>query len=229
MIYLHETHEVIGGKMTAFDDALLQQWRPLIEADGDARLLWHWHHTHGTGPSYQAITITAVRDWPAWGKIVEKMNGSADWRPWWQTCWTVRREVVSKLMQPTPWSPVQEIDLSSPRDESADPQLYLHDTGWPYVGKLDDYVAALGSIFYPATRNYRMIRVEACWTTCPGSGRHHEVLLLQKILDWPAFSKLLTEGERPSQPGDWMQEGLKYRDRWESKLLRPVPPPGGTG
>ena len=92
-----------------------------------------------------------------------------------------------------------------------------------YVGKLSEYVAALGSIFYPATRNYRMIRVEACWTTCPGSGRHHEVLLLQKILDWPAFSRLLTEGERPSRPGDWMQEGLNYRDRWESKLLRPVP------
>src|SRR2546425_212804 len=50
MIYLHETHEVIGGQMDAFEHALRAQWVPLIERDGDAKLLWFWHHTHGTGP-----------------------------------------------------------------------------------------------------------------------------------------------------------------------------------
>jgi len=45
-------------------------------------------------------------------------------------------------------------------------------------------------------------------------------VLLQKILDWPRFSHLLTDGEGTSRPGEWMQEGLKHRDRWESKLLR---------
>src|SRR5262249_39178732 len=139
----------------------------------------------------------------------------------WDACWKSRREVTSKLLQPTPWSPVQEVDLGAP-PEGGDGSLYLHDTGWPFVGKLDEYVAALGSVFYPATRNYKMIRVEACWTVCPGTGRHHEVVLLQKVLDWPAYSHMLTDGERPSKPGDWMQEGLKYRDRWESKLLRPA-------
>jgi hypothetical protein len=77
-------------------------------------------------------------------------------------------------------------------------------------------------VFYPATRTYKMIRVEACWTVCPGTGRHHEVVLLQRVLDWPAYSHMLTAGERPARPGDWMIEGLKYRDRWESKLLRPA-------
>ena len=92
----------------------------------------------------------------------------------------------------------------------------------PGLAENDAYVAALGSVFYPQTRTYKMIRVEACWTVCPGTGRHHEVVLLQRVLDWPAYANMLSGGERPTKPGDWMEEGLKYRDRWESKLLRPA-------
>ena len=223
MIYLHETHEVIGGRMEAFEHALREQWVPLIEGDGDAKLLWGWHHTHGTGPSYQSITITAVRDWAAWGRLVERARHDAAWREWYASVWQYRRELVSKLLLPTAWSPVQQIDFATVGMPTHQPgSLYLHDTGWPYTGRLDDYAAALGRVYYPATKQSRMISVEACWTVCPGAGLFHEVVLLQKILDWPAFSHLLTSGERPSRPGDWMQEGLKYRDRWESKLLRPA-------
>lgn len=223
MIFLHETHEIIGGKTAAFESAFRDRWVPLIEAGARAQLLWYWTLTHGTGLSYQAVSITAVRDWETWGEIVASMHSTPEWRRWNDICWGLRREVVSKLLQPTRWSPLQRVDLRSPAvPEDREPSLYLHDTGWPYAGKLDAYVDALGSVFYPATRHYRMISVEACWTVCPGTGHHHEVVLLQKILDWPAFSRLLTEGERPSRPGEWMEEGLKYRDRWESKLLRPT-------
>jgi NIPSNAP protein len=222
MLYLHETHEVIGGKMDEFEHGLREQWMPLIERDGAAKLLWFWHHTHGTGPSYQAISITAVRDWAAWGDLVGRSQRDPAWRAWYAAVWQCRREVTAKLLLPTEWSPLQAVDFTRTAAAAASSSLYLHDTGWPYAGKLDDYSAALGSIFYPATRQSRMISVEACWTVCPGTGRFHEVVLLQKILNWEAFSHLLTSGERPSRPGDWMQEGLKYRDRWESKLLRPA-------
>ena len=193
-----------------------------MEGNGRARLLWFWQLTHGTGLSYQAVSITAVRDWATWGEIVAEMRGAA-WQPWWKTCWTLRREVVSKLLQPTPWSPLQHVDLDAmPTPADPAPALHLQDTGWPYVGMLDAYVDALGNVFFPATRTYKMIRVEACWTVCPGTGRHHEVVLLQRVLDWPAYAQMLSGGERASRPGDWMIEGLKYRDRWESKLLRPA-------
>jgi len=220
MLFLHETHEIIGGKMADFDAALRDVWRPLIEADGKARVLWHWHLTHGTGISYQAVTITALSDWAAWAAIVGRMRDDAGWRRWWELCSNLRRDVVGKFLLPTSWSPLQTVDFSSTIPSDAPPSLYLHDTGWPHSGKLEAYVEALGNVFYPQTRRSRMIQVEACWTTCPGTGRHHEVVLLQRILDWPAFSRLLTEGERVPQPGEWMIEGLKYRDRWESKLLR---------
>src|SRR4029450_5279819 len=85
---------------------------------------------------------------------------------------------------------------------------------------IDDYVDALGSIYYPQVRQSRMISVEACWRTAPGTGRQHEAVLLQKILDWPRFTELLARGEQGAQRGGWMAAGLSYRDRWESKLLR---------
>ena len=222
MLFLHETHEIIGGQTAAFEAAVRDEWQPLIEANGTARLLWFWHLTHGTGLAYQAVSLTAVRDWTAWGELVAAMRGDAAWQRWWNTCWALRREVVSKLLLPTPWSLLQSVDLAAPPPAVEAPSLFLHDTGWPNPGKLDAYVQALGSVFYPQTANYKMIRVEACWTTAPGTGRHHEVLLLQRVLDWPAYAHMLVAGERSAKPGDWMEEGLKYRDRWESKLLRPA-------
>lgn len=223
MLYLHETHQIVGGRMTDFERLLREQWQPLMEGDGSAKLLWFWHHTHGTGPSYQAISITAVRDWPAWGDLVERSRTHPAWREWYGAAGQCRREVTGKLLLPTAWSPLQDVDFAA-TGATADqrPSLYLHDTGWPYPGKLDAYAAALGGIFCPATRKSKMIAVEACWTVCPGTGRFHEVVLLQRILNWQAFSDLLTAGERPVQGGDWMQEGLQYRDQWESKLLRPA-------
>jgi hypothetical protein len=65
-----------------------------------------------------------------------------------------------------------------------------------------------------------MISVVGCWTVAPGTGRQHEVVLLQRIEDWAQFSRLLTAGEQGRQRGGWMEEGLRWRDRWESKLLR---------
>src|SRR4030095_9436417 len=59
MIFLHETHDVAAGKREEFWEAVRTEWRPLVEEDGAARLLWAFELTHGTGVSYQAITITA--------------------------------------------------------------------------------------------------------------------------------------------------------------------------
>ena len=221
MIYVHEVHEVLGGKMEEFGEAVRTLWRPLLEERGDARLLWFWELAHGTGPSYQAVSITAVRDWATWGACLERTATDSRFRDWQRRVWTLRREVTAKILLPTSWSPLQ-IDLAhveTPRSGEA-PALYLHDTGWPFSGMLEDYTAALGSIFYPQTLRAKMISVAACWSVAPGTGKHHEVVLLQKIEDWEQFSRLLTRGEQGAQRGGWMEEGLRYRDRWESKLLR---------
>ena len=77
MLFLHETHEVAGGRMEEFGAFMRDEWRPPVEADGSARLLWCWELTHGTGASYQAITVTGVRDWASWGAIAARMRADA--------------------------------------------------------------------------------------------------------------------------------------------------------
>jgi hypothetical protein len=222
MLFLHEIHEVIAGRMDEFEECLRTLWRPWIEERHEARLCWVWEHTHGTGPSYQVISITAVRDWATWGTLVERSRIDGRAAEWRRRMGEVRRDVVQKLLLPTAWSPLQTVDLAAaPVEQTTDaPGMYLHDTGWPFPGKLDAYASALGTVFHPQVQQSRMISVEACWTVAPGTGRHHEVVLLQKILDWDRFATLLTRGESGQQRGGWMVEGLKYRDRWESKLLR---------
>lgn len=222
MLFLHEIHEVVAGRAEAFEALVQEVWRPWIEERAEARLCWFWEHTHGTGPSYQALSITAVRDWATWGALVERSRTDARFADWRRRVAEVRRDVVQKLLLPTAWSPLQAVDLTAPAPTRAPatPALFLHDTGWPFPGKLEAYADALGTVFHPQVQRSRMIAVEACWTVAPGTGRHHEVVLLQRILDWERFARLLTHGADPQQRGGWMVEGLAYRDRWESKLLR---------
>jgi hypothetical protein len=222
MLYLHETHQIAGGKTREFAEAVRTRWRPLVEERNEARLLWYWELGHGTGASYQAVSITAVRDWATWGALVERGQTDPRWREAESTLWEVRREVTRKLLVPAAWSPLAPVDLEAPPVEHvvAEPALYLHDTGWPYQGGLEAYLDALGSIYLPQVRQSRMISVEACWRVAPGTGRHHEAVLLQKILDWPRFTELLAKGEQGAQRAGWMLEGLRFRERWESMLLR---------
>jgi hypothetical protein len=224
MIYLHETHDVIGGKMDDFSESMRTQWRPLIEKDGLARVLWFFKLATGTNVSYQAISITAVRDWQSWGTMVERMVADPNWRAWNRDVCQYRRDVEAKLLLPNPRSPLQEVDFTSveaPADDDL-PSVYLHDTGWPYPGLMDEYIEALHTVLEPqmeAVKPY-VITAAAGWRTCPGTGRFHEAILLSKIHNFELFSFIITFGEPPPQPGEWMVEGLKYRDKWESKLLR---------
>src|SRR5207244_1150913 len=169
MIYVHEVHEVLGGRMEEFGEAMRGEWRPLVEEGGRARLLWFWQLTHGTGASYQAVSLTAVRDWAARGEL----SGDPRLQAWQRRGWALRREVTAKILLPVAWSPLEEADLAAApvAAETDSPSLYLHDTGWPFPGKLEEYVAALRSTFYPQTRSARMISVAACWTVAPGPGR----------------------------------------------------------
>jgi hypothetical protein len=220
MIYLHETHEISAGRIVEFEKSLRDVWKPLVERPGEARLLWVWEHTHGTGPSYQVISIVALRDWQVYGELVRRAKERGDLHDWYREICSSRREVTGKILVPTPWSPLQETKLDPTPAADHAPAMYLHDTGWPFPGKLDEYMEALGTIFFPAVGPSGMISIEACWSIAPGTGRFHEVVLLQKILDWNRFSMLLTHGEPRDRKIPWMAEGLRVRDRWESKLLR---------
>src|SRR2546425_12739422 len=87
MVYVHEVHDLVGGKVDEFADAYRRQWRPLLEDSGGARLLWFWHVAHGTGQSYQAVSVTAVRDWATWGALVARHATDPRCRDWDRRGW----------------------------------------------------------------------------------------------------------------------------------------------
>ena len=72
MLFLHETHKVKGKLEDEFEAAIRDEWmRRLAEGD-EARLLWYANHAHGSGASYQVVTITGVAD-GAWEGLAREL------------------------------------------------------------------------------------------------------------------------------------------------------------
>ncbi len=224
MLFLHEIHDIVGGKKEDFSEALRTQWKPLIERDDLARVLWFFHHAVATSVSYQAVSITAVKDWQAFGTIMDRILTDPDWKVWDRAVSKLRKDVTGKVLIPNPLSPLWDVDFSKVGTEpdAGVPSVYLHDTGWAFPGMMDEYVDAWHTMLGPQMEAVQppVITITAGWRTCPGTGRFHEAILLSKIHNWELFSFIITFGEPPGKPGEWMIDGLKYRDRWESKILR---------
>jgi hypothetical protein len=228
VLFLHETHEVVGAREADFERAFRDGWLPALAEGDDARLLYFLHHAHGTGPSYRVVTITAVRDGAAWQGLVDRV-ADGDLSEWVAGLDGLRNDAVAKLLVPLPWSPLQSLDLSAVPVEGVDhePTVFMEDTVWPYVGRLERYVERSGAHYFEsmkelARRGHSLLEIHAGFRTAFGSGRSREIVLWQKIMR-PEGLVALIAGEVPERykaPGTWMHDALEVRDRWESRLLR---------
>jgi len=101
----------------------------------------------------------------------------------------------------------------------------MEDTGWPYA-PLDDYIRMWDEIYYrPLSATSQILDIQACFQVAHGSYKRREAMLWQKISpanDYATLVGLLTSDIAPEHrgPGTYMFEALKYRDQWESRLLR---------
>src|SRR5881409_3994138 len=111
MLFIHETHEVIGRKEDEFEAAIRDEWLPTLAKGDGARLLWYCIHVHGTGPAYNVVTITAVHDGADWQTELDAL----------------RHRVTSSVMLPVPWSPMQEVDFAELPTTGVDhePSIYM--------------------------------------------------------------------------------------------------------
>jgi hypothetical protein len=232
MLFLHETHRVLGSREDDFEAALRDSWLPEVAKTKGARVLRALKHAHGSGPSYRLVTITGLRDFAALGELVRRVDGG-DLRALAERLDASRHDVDAKLLVPLPWSPVQELDLDAVPDRPTDAgaaSLFMEDTVRPHRGSLEDYVAASGSHYARemeerSKEGVAMVRVEAAFRTAFGSGRRREVVLWQRVVEPKALVALFTR-EVPARyraPGTWMHDALRLRDQWQSRLLRSLP------
>ena len=111
MLFLHEVHQVRGAREEAFEAAYRDVLLPALADDGDARLLWYFHHAHGSGPAYQFVTVTAVADGAAYERLVRRVQ-RGDLRAWSRGLDEVRHGVTAKVLVGVEWSPMGELDLA---------------------------------------------------------------------------------------------------------------------
>ncbi len=228
MLLLHEIHEVAGRCEDDFEAAYRDGWLSALAATDGARLLHFLHHAHGTGVSYNVVTLTWLRDAAAWTELATRLM-TGDLAGWAAEVDGLRHEVTGKLLAPLPWSPLQALDVEDIPTSGVDrdPVVYMEDTVWPYEGMLGDYIERSGEHYAAEMAERReedtaILEVEASFRTVPGTGRRREIVLWQRVTKQRALSPLVSREvpEKYKQPGGWMHDALALRDRWESKLLR---------
>jgi len=228
MLMLHEVHEVVGAREQEFEEAFRRGWLPALAATPDARLLYFLHHAHGTGVSYNVVTLTALRDAAAWERLVRRIDGG-DLAQWAQRTDEARHDVTAKLLIPLPWSPLRELDFAAVPVDGAEHEacVFMEDTVWPHEGRLEQYVERAGSHYARemdehAEQGSSILRIQASFRTALGTGRRREVVLWQKVVRPEALVPLVSREvpDRYKAPGRWLHDALEVRDRWQSRLLR---------
>lgn len=224
MLFLHETHEVKGASEEEFESAFRDEWMPILAKSDDARLLWFCHHAHGSGPAYNVVTITALRDGAAWEDLARRVQ-RGDLKPWARKVDELRHSVTGKVLFPVHWSPMGDVDLTTVPTDGATHELslYMEDTGHPHA-PIDDYVEFWGTGYYGPMkeRAANLLDIQAVFQVAFGTGVRKEAILMQKIVNHQVLMHLLTHDTDPAhrQPGQFMHDALAFRDSWDSRLLR---------
>jgi hypothetical protein len=139
----------------------------------------------------------------------------------------LRHDVTGKILLPVYWSPLQSVDLAGVPTDGREHELslFMEDTGWPYA-PLDDYIRCWDVDYYQVLSRYPLGRalldIQACFQVAHGTHQRREAMLWQKVVSQEALLHLLTH-ETPAEqkgPGSYMEKALRYRDQWQSRLLR---------
>lgn len=233
MLFVHETHRVVGKQEHRFEE-LYREWSAQLAKGDDARLLWFMHQAHGTGPAYVFVTVTAVASPGALDDLNARRRRGGDLHGWTAEVDALRHGSVAKVLEPAPFSPLTDVDLAAvpvANDAPADGALplFMEDTAWPHPGRFDDYLEKAGTLYLETLRaaNERMngkglLELVAAFIPRYGSGVHREIVLWQRINNQdgllPLFNREVPDAYK--QPGSWMIDALEVRDQWESRLLR---------
>lgn len=129
MLFVRETHHVIGRHAHDFESTYRNEWLPALAVDDDARLLWYSNHAHLTCFAYYVFTITALRDGNAWEHLAQRVH-SGDLREPARKLDGLRHDVEAQILRPAPWSPLTHLDLATVPATETDHEsaLFVEDT-----------------------------------------------------------------------------------------------------
>lgn len=229
MLLVRELHSVRGEAGAELEAAYREVWMPRLGAEPDARLLWYLDQAHGTGPAYTVVTYTAVSDGAAWARLTERRR-DGDLGDVADAVDAACHESSGKVVMPVVWSPLQEVDFESVPVDGAlhEPGLWMEDTGWPY-SPLHEYVRFWDEGYRQRIEGRpeaeRVLDILACFEIAHGSGPRPEAILMQRIRNLDRLRTILATPQRThgATASAYMDEALRHRDRWESRLLRSAP------
>jgi hypothetical protein len=231
MLFVHEEHQVAGREADRFE-GLYRDWAAALAGSSDARLLWFLDQAHGTGPAYTFVTVTAVASGAALDDLADRQR-RGDLQPWLAELDALRHSSTAKVLEPLPFSPMTEVDLSAvpaigaPAAADGSLPLFMEDTAWPHRGQYEAYLEKAGTIYVDLLRSAaeagrNLLDLVAALSPRFGSGHRREIVLWQRVGQpqglLPLFSYEVPPVHR--KPGTWMHDALEVRDQWESRLLR---------
>ncbi len=229
MLFVHETHEVVGLKEDEFETLFRTGWMPMLAEGDDARLLWYMNHAHGSGPAYNVVTITGVRDGAAWERLDERIR-TGDLREWMQSVDALpprrdRQGDAAGALVAHPGGRLRRRAHRRARARAAPVHgghrladvvaRRLH----PGVGRHLPSAAARATPTTCAPSRSTSRRASRTRTVrrsgarrCCGSGSPTRTTVLHLIAtDLPIERR---------EPGTYMYDALAFRDQWRSRLLR---------
>ncbi len=225
MFFVHETHTVTGTAEGDFEALYRDEWLPALAKRDGVRLLHFLHHTHGTGPSYTAVTVTGVADGAAWETLAGAIR-DGDLTQLARAADALRVDHTAKVLAPLPFSPLQDFDLAEVPTAATEhePALFMEDTAWPYPGKFADYLEKAGTLYVETLRKAKeagmgILELEAAFSPEFGTGRLREIVLWQRVRRPDALLGLHRGPARVPRPG--------HLDARRSRGARPlgIPPP----
>lgn len=227
MLFIRETHRVIGLHQDNFEKLVRDEWMPAVASDPGTRLLWYFNHAHGSSISFNVVTVTGVEDWDAWGRLGERVQ-SGDLQDLAYRMDRMRYGTVAAIHEPLDWSPFHGPSLAavSPGGADHDRTMYIEDTiqadGGAFEAGPEAVSAAYGGNIDPSAAG--LTELTAAFRPVAVAGRRGEIVLLQRIRDLGVLAQYYLDGEAgEGAPWSATHAPTPFTDTWTTRVLRAAP------
>lgn len=184
MLYLHETHAVIGEHETAFEHHVREGYLQAVASDPDTRLVWYLDSTHGAGEGYKVVTVTAFADPAAYDRLLVRLL-DGDLAAWMRRADELRYSVEGMLLVDGPGHHLASLADVPVDGREHEPTLLRQDRVRAAEGV--DLVAEFGARTPTTVAEHPLVRFECGFLPALGGVEPGQIVLLHRIVDVPGW------------------------------------------